>query len=65
MGETKEGGGRALSPKEFAAQLGRTPKTVRSWLRQGYIRGSRAGSRGHWLIPRSEVARLRGEAGEE
>jgi excisionase family DNA binding protein len=47
--------------KELAKILGRSTDRVYEALRRGDIKGSRVGKHGAWLIPKSEVARLRGE----
>lgn len=51
-----------LTVSQFARALGVTPKTVRRWLYDGKIRGSKpaGGQQDLWRIPRSELERLAG-----
>lgn len=47
------------SPKEFAAQVGITVRTVNNWIHDGIIEASQPnGFGGAWLIPLSEVKRI-------
>lgn len=50
-----------LTVAEVAALLRVKDETVRTWLRDGDIRGIKAGTRqkAHWRIPRSEIDKLR------
>lgn len=50
--------------KELAKILGRSRDRVYEALRRGDIKGSRIGAHGAWLIPKGEVARLKGESPE-
>jgi excisionase family DNA binding protein len=53
---------RPLSTSEARAALGiADPATIPKWIRQGLIKAVRTGAHGHYRIPRSEIARLRGE----
>lgn len=45
-----------ISPKEFGTLSGVPLETVRKWLRNKILRGTRMGRR--WLIPKTEVERL-------
>ncbi len=47
------------SPKEFAARVGVTVRTVNNWIHEGIIEASQPnGFRGAWLIPLSELERV-------
>ena len=50
-----------LAPEELASALRVHPETVRRWLREGQVRGQKAGRL--WRVPWEEGARLLG--GEE
>jgi excisionase family DNA binding protein len=50
-----------LTPEELARALRVDPETVRRWLREGQVRGQKAGRL--WRVPWEEGARLLG--GEE
>ena len=56
-------GERLLTVPEVAERLRVNPETVRVWLRQGRLKGSRlGGTKAGYRIPESELARLmRGE----
>lgn len=45
-----------ISPKEFSNIAGVPLETVRKWLRDGKLKGTRMGK--HWLIPKTETDRL-------
>lgn len=45
-----------LTVVEFAERLGKHPVTVRDWLRQGVIKGTKLGR--EWFIPRSELEKI-------
>lgn len=47
------------TPKEFAYTFKLSSYTVRSWLRQGKIKGVKFG--GRWMITNEEVERLKKE----
>jgi excisionase family DNA binding protein len=47
----------AYSPKEFAERMGVTVGTVRRWLRNGELRGTKISRT--WLIPHAELDRVR------
>jgi excisionase family DNA binding protein len=51
--------GRPLTVEEFAEVVGVTIKTVRVWLRRGYLQGVKThpAPQGHWRIPQTEVDR--------
>lgn len=48
-----------FTPTEFAEAIGRSPYTIRSWLKQGRVNGRKRpvgrGSRFEWEIHRSEL----------
>lgn len=46
----------AYSPKEYALLTGVAEITVRRWLREGTLRGTKIGRR--WLIPYAEIERI-------
>jgi len=50
---------RMLTVEEAAERIRTTPHTVRRWLRDGKLRGTRpGGTRLGWRIPESEVQKL-------
>lgn len=49
------------SVKEAAEALDVHPETIRRWIAAGTIKAVRAGDRGHWRIPESEVDRMSGK----
>jgi excisionase family DNA binding protein len=51
---------RMLSVTEVATSLGVNARTIYQWVSRKYILGLRSGPRGHWRIPSSELARLKG-----
>ncbi len=50
------GGDTLLTVEEVATELRVHPDTVRIWLRQGRLKGSRLTRRAGWRIRRSDVA---------
>lgn len=40
-----------LTVKAYAAYKGVSERTVRRWIREGFIECERAGAKGHWRIP--------------
>lgn len=51
---------RMLSIREVAASCGVNVAQVRLWRKRGYLQAFRSGPRGHWRIPITELARLKG-----
>jgi len=51
-----------LTAARFAALIGVHKITVRRWCESGKLKAHRAGGNGHWLIPLSEVDRVRSGA---
>ena len=47
-----------LTVKDVAARLRVHPETVRTWLREGRLRGRRMSDRMGWRVPVSEVDRF-------
>ncbi len=52
-----------ISPEEFAEATGVPSSTVRKWLRDGILRGTRVGKL--WLIPVTELERFANPPGKE
>jgi excisionase family DNA binding protein len=51
--------GELLKVEDVAARLKVNPETVRVWLRQGRLRGSRpGGTRMGWRVPEAELRRF-------
>lgn len=44
-----------ITPKELAAELKVTLKTIYRWLSSGAIPGARIGPHGNWRIPKQRV----------
>jgi excisionase family DNA binding protein len=51
---------RMFSVTETASALGLNPATIREWVKRGDLLGVRSGQKGHYRIPQSELARLKG-----
>ena len=50
----------AFTVKEFSRRIGVMPATIRQWLNSGELRGTKIGKT--WLIPASELERIRNPA---
>ena len=50
------GGKKIYTVSEFARELGIPQSSVRRWLKNGNLRGTKMGKK--WLIPASEIDRL-------
>ncbi len=49
-----------MSVPEFAEATGKHINTIRQWIKDGYLTASRApGLRSRWMIPRTELERLK------
>ncbi len=60
MRRAKSLGRRSVSPRRFARSAGVSIRTVREWLKRGWLRHRRLGlGRGFIAIPTSELGRLR------
>lgn len=45
-----------LTVREIALRLKKTPKTIRSWISTGEIKGIRAGEHGNWMVCEEALA---------